>query len=95
MNEKEVDIEKEQQLRQARQKEEMLNVLDEYFTRGVDKKKFIDTSRIPLICQDIKTIHEDIKEVKETQKEMQDNVKWGVRLILGAVVLAFISLLFK
>lgn len=76
-------------------KEYLISVLDEYFDRGVDKKKFIDVNRIPLICQDIFNIHKDIGEIKENQKEMQDNVKWVVRLIIGAVILAGIAMILK
>ena len=71
--------------RLIRQKEEMLDILDEYFNRGVDKKKFIDVNRIPLICQDISNIHIALKKI-------EDNVTWIVRLIIGAVVTALIGL---
>lgn len=64
---------------------EMLTTLDEYFNRGIDKKKFIDVNRIPLICQDISNIHADIKEIKGT-------MNWITRLIIGAVVLALLGM---
>ena len=43
--------------------------------------------RIPLICQDVKQIHSDIASIN-------DNLKWGVRIILGAIILAMLKLLF-
>lgn len=43
--------------------------------------------RIPLICQDVKQIHTDIASIN-------DNLKWGVRIILGAIILAMLKLLF-
>ena len=66
----------------------LLDVLDEYFNRGVDKKKFIDVNRIPLICQDISSIHKSIEKI-------EDNVTWIVRLIIGAVLLGLIAILIK
>ena len=69
------------------QKEELLKTLDEYFNRGVEKGKFIDTSRIPLICQDISNIHADIKTIK-------DNISWITRLIIGTVFTALLATIF-
>lgn len=87
---------------ETKSKDWMIEVLEEYFNRGVDKKKFIDVNRIPLICQDISEIHTTLQEIKSAQEqsqknisEMQDNFKWGVRLVLGAVVLGLVALLFK
>lgn len=74
--------------RMHRQKEEMLDILDEYFNRGVDKKKFIDVARIPLICQDISTIHRDLSNIKEY-------IEWAVKLVIGAIILGAIAMLFK
>ena len=68
-----------------RTKEKMLDTLDEYFNRGIDKKKFIDVNRIPLICQDIANIHQSIAK-------LEDNTTWIVRLIIGAIVLALLGL---
>lgn len=65
-------------------KEYLLTILDEYFSNG---KKFIDVNRIPLICQDISTIHADIKGIK-------NNITWTVRTVLGALIAAIIYMLF-
>lgn len=67
------------------EKEEFKKILEDYFNQGVDKKKFINTDRIPLICQDISNIHSDIRDIK-------DNQTWLVRLIIGAIVLALLGL---
>ena len=80
-------MDKETPLENAQQKQQMLDVLDEYFNRGVDKKKFINTDRIPLICQDIAYIHQRIEKI-------DDSLTWIVRLIVGAVVLALLGLVF-
>lgn len=69
-------------------KEYMLGILDEYFNRGVDRKKFIDVNRIPLICQDINSMHKSIEKI-------EDNMTWIVRLILGAIILAVIAMIIK
>jgi hypothetical protein len=37
-----------------------------------DQKRFIDISRIPLICLSITQIHENIKELKEMMKEQHE-----------------------
>jgi hypothetical protein len=42
-------------------------------------------ARIPVICNDIKTMKDDIKSIS-------DNITWGVRIVVGAVVLALIGL---
>jgi hypothetical protein len=80
--------ETEKQQRVFREKDEMLTILDEYFNRGVDKKKFVDVSRIPLICQDISNIHKSLEKI-------EDNVSWVVKLIVGAVLLGLIALILK
>jgi len=41
--------------------------------------------RIPILCQDIKAMHEDIAAIN-------DNLKWAVRLVIGAILLAVVKL---
>lgn len=43
------------------------------------QKRFIDVTRIPVICADIASI--------------KDDIKWATRLIIGAVLLGLIGLL--
>ena len=38
-----------------------------------DDQRFIDVTRIPLICLSITGIHENLKELKEMMKEMNTN----------------------
>lgn len=67
------------------------NALREVFGEGEDKKRFIDVSRIPLICKSIIEIREDMKvlkdhvtqidgkeaqEQKEREKEQQQKDRW-------------------
>lgn len=74
-------------------------VLDRIFGTGVDDQKFINASRIPLICQDVRKIHEDIKEIKEEVmtrngdhetrlRGIEKNIwKWaGVSMIIPPIV---------
>lgn len=49
---------------------EIIKALDAYFSQD---KKFIDVSRIPLICQDIRGIHSILTEIKNSLKENNDN----------------------
>ena len=82
--------------------DEILKALDQYFSR---QKKFIDTSRIPLICQDISQIHADLKEVKDMMKEnfVTNDKFWPVRtivyggagIILIAVMGAIVALVIR
>lgn len=78
----------EEQQRISRERDELTKTLDDYFSGGVQNKKFVDVSRIPLICQDISVMHGDIAEIK-------DSIKWVTRLIIGAVLLATIAMILK
>lgn len=59
--------------------------LRDVFGENENSGRFIDTARIPLICQDLKGIHGEVSDIK-------DNLKWITRLIIGAVVLALMGL---
>jgi hypothetical protein len=61
------------------------DALRDVFGEKENSGRFIDTSRIPLICQDIKGIHGEVADIK-------DNLRWIVRLIIGAVVTALLGL---
>ena len=60
--------------------------LRDVFGENVNSGRFIDTNRIPLICQDLKGMHVSLSGI-------EDNIKWIVRIVLGAVVLGLIGLL--
>jgi hypothetical protein len=93
-----------------------------------EKDAVIILKRIPLICQDIRGIHDKVKELGQGQKDMitvmqgmqnakdakdtfvdrrtfapmekdvkdiKDDLKWVVRIVLGAVIVAILTLLFK
>lgn len=75
------------------------------FGENVDSKRFVDITRIPLICQSIIEIHGDIKDIKEsldkkfvTKEEfspIQKIVMGAVGMILVAVLGALIALVIK
>ncbi len=74
-----------------RTKEQLLEGLREVFTNDVTKSPAemqIMIQRVPILCTTVLQMHEDIADLK-------DNLKWGVRVILAAVVTAAIALLIK
>lgn len=48
----------------------------------------LDVSKLPLICF-------KIIEIQKNVSIIQDNIMWGVRIIVGAVLLAGLALIFK
>lgn len=68
--------------------EALTKALRDVFGEGVASGRFIDVTRIPLICQSIISLHGDISEIK-------DNIKWAVRIVLGAVILAIVYTVIK
>lgn len=78
-------------------KEALLEGLKEVF--GGDENKEtgemrVLVKRIPILCTNIENMHEQLKEMKEAIKETGDNIKWGVRVVLGAVLLAVLKVIF-
>lgn len=57
------------------------------FSAGVGNKRYIDVSRIPLICQSITSIHEDIKAIKETLdgKIVTQEAFWPVKTLVYGI----------
>ena len=57
--------------------------------------------RIPILCTNVEKMHADIGDLKNiaaANKEniagINDNLKWGIRVVIGAVIMALLSLLF-
>lgn len=44
--------------------------------------------RIPILCTNVENMHSMIGEIK-------DNIQWGTRIVIGAVILAVLTLVFK
>ena len=53
------------------------DAIAEFFSRGVENKKFIDIGRIPFICDDIVKIH-------ISQSSMENNI-WWIMTIGGGI----------
>lgn len=52
------------------------------------QRRFIDITRANLICQSIVGIDARLKKI-------EDNLSWGVKIIVGGVITAVLALLFK
>ncbi len=51
-------------------------------------KRFINLGRVPLICQSIIGIDARLSAI-------EGNIVWGVRIVIGAIILGLISILWK
>lgn len=54
----------------------------------VDEGRYVDMKRIPLICAAIITLQQDVADIK-------GNIAWGVRIVIGAVIMALLAMLYK
>ena len=61
-------------------KEEIIEILDSYFNRE-NPPKFVDVSRVPLICQDITTIKNSILKLEESVKVTERDHESRIRLL--------------
>lgn len=71
-----------------RTKEALLDGLREVFGDGDEKdpdQMKILVRRIPILCASVIQMHEDIKNIN-------GNIKWGVRIVIGAVIVAILKL---
>lgn len=50
--------------------------------------RFINVGRVPLICQSILGINKRLESI-------ESNMTWGVRIVIGAVILALLTLVLK
>jgi hypothetical protein len=63
----------------------LADALRDVFGENQDAGRFIDVTRIPLICAAIVNMHGDIAAIK-------GNITWGVRIVIGAVILGILKL---
>jgi hypothetical protein len=69
-------------------KQEIRQAVQDAFSAGIGENRYIDITRIPLICQSIIGIDKRLKGI-------EGNITWGVRIVLGAVILALIAVIIK
>ena len=75
----------------------LTEALRQAFGENLDARRFIDVTRVPLICQSIISIHEDIKEIRESlersyvRQEEFKPVKAALYSAMGVIALAFLS----
>jgi|GEM_PF-3627806 len=76
---------------------EAIEALREVFGEGDEKRDpeqmKILIRRIPLICNDVKAINVGMDDIKGDIASINDNLKWAVRLIIGAVILGLLKLI--
>ena len=60
------------------EEKDIIKALDIYFNRE-SPPKFVNVSRVPLICQNINTIYKDIGEIKESVKIKEDDHEQRIR----------------
>jgi len=81
----------------AETKRSLLEALREVFGEGDEKRDpdqmKILIRRIPLICNDVKAINVGMDDIKGDIASINDNLKWAVRLIIGAVILGLLKLI--
>lgn len=88
-----IELAREAQLAEAvtqtahQTREAVFSSLKEIFGEGDPKnpgQMKILVNRIPFICDDVRRIHSDIASIK-------NNITWGVRIVLTAVLLAVLK----
>lgn len=70
-----------------RQTKILADALREVFGELEESKRLVDVSRIPLICQSIVDMHKSIDDINK-------NLTWGVRTVIGGVILALLKVVF-
>lgn len=64
------------------------NVFGNSDTSRDPEQMVILVRRIPILCTNVENMHVMIGEIK-------DNITWGTRIVIGAVILAVLALVFK
>lgn len=85
----------------------LADALREVFGENQDARRFVDVTRIPLICNSIIGIHEELKELKEIMKDSHNkfvnqdqffpvrSIVFGIAGILGVASMgAVLKLIF-
>lgn len=71
--------------------------LENFFNRGTERKQFIETRNLPMICDDLRGVHHELREIKENSvtktdfallKQQSDLTN---KIVLGAVSLILVA----
>lgn len=57
--------------------------------------RFVNVSRVPLICQSIIGINSRLEGVDNRLGGIESNIVWGVRVVIGAVLIGLVASLAK
>ncbi len=68
-------------------KRDIREAVQEAFKAGIGDKRYIDVTRIPLICQSIIGIDARLTSI-------EGSLTWVTRIVIGAVLLGLLGLLF-
>lgn len=95
-----VELSREVQMQEAIQKtaeqtkQTVVEALKEVFGDGDENNPTqmkVLVRRIPILCTNIEAMHKEIANTREDVVEIKDNLKWGTRLVLGAVLLSLLG----
>lgn len=83
------DLVKSREFERERENTRALTVaLRDVFGEHEKTNRFIDVTRIPLICK-------SILETSSRITKIEENISWGIKIIIGAVILGVLGLLIK
>ena len=80
-----------------RTKEALLEGLKEVFSNDNDTwpgKMTVILQRVPILCSTVLVMHEQIENMDKKLEATNENIKWAVRIIIGAVILGLMKILF-
>lgn len=72
---------------QSKIEEAARDAVREELSSQMGQSRYINLERVPLICQSIVRIDKSIEGI-------QGNIVWGVRIVIGAVIMALLGLIF-
>lgn len=82
----------------AKQTEQVVTkALKDIFGEGDSKdpeRMTVLVRRIPLLCTNIDDMHKLIASNSERLEKIEGNIAWGVRIVIGSVILGVLKLIF-
>lgn len=78
---------------------QMEAVLERFFQRGVDEKKFIDIGQIPFICDDVRVIKLALKDINIKMERIEPLLQatiggkllYKIFLIIGSIAMGWVA----